>query len=62
MRGRTTIVIAHRLSTIRNARLIHVMADGRLVASGSHNELMGDPHGLYAHLNRLQHPDEPNPA
>jgi ATP-binding cassette subfamily B protein len=62
MRDRTTIVIAHRLSTIRNARLIHVMADGRLIASGTHDELMSDPHGLYVHLNRLQHPDESNPS
>jgi ABC-type multidrug transport system fused ATPase/permease subunit len=38
------------------------MADGRLVASGTHDELMGDPQGLYVHLNRLQHPDESNPS
>jgi ATP-binding cassette subfamily B protein len=62
MRDRTTIVIAHRLSTIRNAHLIHVMASGSLIASGTHDELMGDPQGLYVHLNRLQHPDESNPS
>jgi ATP-binding cassette subfamily B protein len=62
MRDRTTIVIAHRLSTIRNAHLIHVMANGSLIASGTHDELMGDPQGLYVHLNRLQHPDESNPS
>jgi ATP-binding cassette subfamily B protein len=54
MEGRTTIVIAHRFSTIRNARKIHVMENGRLVASGSHQELMEDTRGLYAHLYRLQ--------
>ncbi len=54
MEGRTTIVIAHRFSTIRNARKIHVMENGLLVASGSHQELMDDPQGLYAHLYRLQ--------
>ncbi len=54
MEGRTTIVIAHRFSTIRNARKIHVMENGHLVASGSHQELMDDPQGLYAHLYRLQ--------
>jgi ATP-binding cassette, subfamily B, bacterial MsbA len=54
MEGRTTIVIAHRFSTIRNARKIHVMENGLLVASGSHQELMDHPQGLYAHLYRLQ--------
>ncbi|MFZ9936132.1 MAG: ABC transporter ATP-binding protein [Luteolibacter sp.] len=54
MKGRTTIVIAHRFSTIRNARVIHVLQDGRLVASGSHEELMLDSNGLYAMLQRLQ--------
>jgi ATP-binding cassette subfamily B protein len=55
MQGRTTIVIAHRFSTIRNARTIHVMQNGRLVASGSHDALISDPHSLYAHLYRLQY-------
>ena len=55
MQGRTTIVIAHRFSTIRNARTIHVMENGRLVASGSHQELVGDETSLYAHLYRLQY-------
>jgi ATP-binding cassette subfamily B protein len=54
MKGRTTIVIAHRFSTIRNAGVIHVMRDGRVAASGSHEELMRDADGLYAHLYRLQ--------
>ena len=55
MQGRTTIVIAHRFSTIRNARTIHVMENGRLVASGSHQELISDESSLYAHLYRLQY-------
>jgi ATP-binding cassette subfamily B protein len=54
MKGRTTIVIAHRFSTIRNARTIHVLQDGRLVASGSHEELIRDPDGIYTQLHRLQ--------
>ena len=55
MQGRTTIVIAHRFSTIRNAGTIHVLEDGRLVASGSHQELISDPDSLYSHLYRLQY-------
>ena len=54
MQGRTTIVIAHRFSTIRNATTIHVMHDGNLVASGSHDELTMEADGLYAFLYRLQ--------
>ncbi|MEI6605485.1 MAG: ABC transporter ATP-binding protein [Verrucomicrobiota bacterium] len=55
MQGRTTIVIAHRFSTIRNARCIHVLQNGSLVASGSHQELISDHNSLYAHLYRLQY-------
>jgi ATP-binding cassette subfamily B protein len=62
MKGRTTIVIAHRFSTIRNAANIHVMQNGRLVASGSHDELIRDETGLYAHLYRLQYQQEPSLA
>jgi len=40
MRGRTTFVIAHRLSTVRNADLIVVIEDGRIVETGSHAELL----------------------
>ena len=61
MQGRTTIVIAHRFSTIRNATKIHVMENGRLVASGTHRELVSDERGLYAHLYRLQFQDAEAP-
>ena len=40
MRNRTTLVIAHRLSTIRNADLICVMHEGRIVERGTHDELI----------------------
>lgn len=49
-RTRTTIVIAHRLGTIRNADNILVLSQGRLAASGTHDELMADEDGLYRKL------------
>jgi ATP-binding cassette, subfamily B, bacterial len=47
--GRTTIVIAHRLSTIRDADRILVLHEGRLVAQGTHDELL-DNNDLYARM------------
>jgi ATP-binding cassette, subfamily B, bacterial MsbA len=54
VRNRTTIVIAHRLSTIQNADCIHVMHEGRIVQSGTHEELMKEIDGHYRHLHDLQ--------
>jgi ATP-binding cassette, subfamily B, multidrug efflux pump len=51
MDGRTAIVIAHRLSTIRNADLICVVQDGRIVQRGRHEALLGEA-GLYRELYR----------
>lgn len=51
--GRTSLVIAHRLSTIVGADRIVVVADGRIVSSGTHRELLARG-GLYAELFRTQ--------
>ncbi|WP_181311079.1 ABC transporter ATP-binding protein [Nocardioides campestrisoli] len=54
LEGRTSLVIAHRLSTVREADQILVVDAGRVVASGTHEELL-EQGGLYADLYRTQY-------
>ncbi len=53
MKGRTTIIIAHRLSTIKNADIIVVLSEGRVVQLGNHDKLMGQK-GVYRDLYTTQ--------
>jgi subfamily B ATP-binding cassette protein MsbA len=55
--GKTTFVIAHRLATIKNADVIFVLDQGRIVERGAHDELLAR-NGLYSELQRAQSPDE----
>lgn len=63
MIGRTTVVVAHRLSTIRNADTIAVLQNGKVVESGSHQELISiGKDGAYFSLVQLQEATESGPA
>ena len=53
MQGRTTLIIAHRLATVKNADRIFVLDNGRIVAEGSHDQLIKQG-GLYRRLADLQ--------
>jgi ATP-binding cassette subfamily B protein len=61
MQGRTTLVIAHRLATVKSADRIAVIEQGRLVAIGSHTELVASS-PLYARLAELQFNSDSNDA
>ncbi|PKI36032.1 hypothetical protein CRG98_043607 [Punica granatum] len=54
MMKRTTVIVAHRLSTVRNANVIAVIHQGKIIENGSHMELTEDPDGAYSQLICLQ--------
>ena len=53
MKGRTSFIVAHRLSTIREADLILVMKDGKIIEQGTHDELL-EKRGFYSELYESQ--------
>ena len=53
MQGRTSFIVAHRLSTIRDADVILVMKDGKIIEQGRHEELLKE-NGFYANLYNSQ--------
>lgn len=57
MRGRTSIIIAHRLATVKDADRIVVINDGVTVQTGTHDELLAQPDGMYRMLAQLQFVD-----
>ncbi|GIK70224.1 MAG: multidrug ABC transporter ATP-binding protein [Bacteroidota bacterium] len=54
MQNRTSFVIAHRLSTIRFADKIIVIDKGKIIETGTHEELISKNEGVYKHLSKLQ--------
>ncbi len=53
LQGRTTLLIAHRLSIVRRADRVVVLDQGRIVETGSHDELLQRENGLFARLHQL---------
>jgi len=56
--GRTVLIIAHRLSAVRDAHRIVVLERGQINEIGTHDELIRNPKGIYAHLYQLQLGDQ----
>ena len=53
-KGRTVLIIAHRLSAVRDANRIVVMERGEVSEIGTHDQLLQNPKGVYAHLWNIQ--------
>ncbi|KAK6162948.1 hypothetical protein DH2020_002789 [Rehmannia glutinosa] len=58
MVNRTTVMVAHRLTTIKNANMIAVLHQGKIVEKGTHFELLKDPQGVYSNLIHSQQVNE----
>ncbi|KAL1816476.1 hypothetical protein ACET3Z_019050 [Daucus carota] len=54
MANRTTVIVAHRLSTVRNADMIAVIHNGKVIEKGSHSNLLKNPEGAYSQLLLVQ--------
>jgi ATP-binding cassette subfamily B (MDR/TAP) protein 1 len=54
MKNRTTVMVAHRLSTIKNADVISVLQDGKIIEQGAHQQLIENKKGAYYKLVSLQ--------
>ena len=52
--GMSVMIVAHRLSTIRNADIIFVIQNGKVIEQGNHSELIENPDGAYSSLIRRQ--------
>ncbi|MBL8707415.1 MAG: ABC transporter ATP-binding protein [Rhodospirillales bacterium] len=61
MHQRTTLIVAHRLTNVTSADIIYYLANGHVIESGTHHELMARG-GAYARLYALQSADDPQPA
>lgn len=53
MVGRTVVIVAHRLSTVKDADLVVVIGEGRIMEQGRHHELLASS-GVYANLVKYQ--------
>ena len=53
-RSMTVVIVAHRLSTVRNADVIYVVDEGRIIEHGSHDDLIANDSGAYSALVRRQ--------
>mgnify|MGYP000933167829 CR=1 FL=1 len=54
MRNRTTVMVAHRLSTVKNADVISVLQDGKIIEQGAHQHLIENKNNAYHKLVNLQ--------